>query len=988
VQSAFEESLLDRELWISVDLLQSMGMQHHHFFASLLAQVQTPDVTTAGLKESVRRGRADFSQWLFGRLEAISTQMTAGQAAQAAFEEFCNGLQHLCIALPRRPLRLRLAIESLGNGTADPVRVRLARQVARLRQAISGRPPTRTFHLGRLAEAHFLGALCRGMLNVAQMFGEAEFTLLRKVKGQYEDIDHTYTRLLEILDREKVQPDAGELVGRLEGVGAELDANLRAVGAEVMHYFEDLRAVVRAEVATAAAAFVRDAHRAGTAALPARKYRLSAAEADRIRRRVLQRLDDWGRCQAGLSGTYAVGLSMVQVHSWLRQAVDETVLQVNSRLQDRLEDLFQRVNSRVEAAAGVLRRLRAENPAHEAARAALEEERRELLGFLGRTVQAELASLQASGEINQLVDMLRERFRHLAAATPESFRIIEEERLPAHPGEVPASGELTVAPVRAVVRAYLEGELLHRLGDITGRMLQQVREMGAITDELTQNAGFSLGSAAIELREVGKSPADVVPVAAERLQRGLEGFRGHFQRLRESNRETHEGVIRVVADTARRLRQLVLEATVQDMQRRVGEQQPAWRRLLPRLWPRTRATAPAAAPATEAVTSPPAPGPLPPPRESLAAAAVGLPGLADLETELAARVPFAYRRLFRTNPLEVSEFLAARAEALGTIEVALRHWRQRRSSSVAIIGEQGSGKTSLINCAMEQKLKGLPLVRYRFTETLIDRSRLVALLSRLLDAPAADLHELLAKVSSSRQRRVVVLEDLHQMHLRVVHGLDLLGEFLEFLDATSKQIMWIVSVEQLAWEYLERARRLSRHFAFCIDTGQLSRAELESAIMARHQATGYKLRFAGGASAPAVEQDVLRRRFFDALHQASGGNVFAAIYYWLRAVAGVEEEAIIVAPLVELELGLLRRLPVDELLALALLIEHGGLTPHDFARVLRISTGEATARLAHLERIGLVEATAQDEPLVPRFVVSHVLYHHVSEQVKAKGLLR
>ncbi len=335
--------------------------------------------------------------------------------------------------------------------------------------------------------------------------------------------------------------------------------------------------------------------------------------------------------------------------------------------------------------------------------------------------------------------------------------------------------------------------------------------------------------------------------------------------------------------------------------------------------------------------------------------------------------------------MEVSEFLVERSGALGIIEAACKRWRHGRFSSVVIIGEQGSGKTSLINCAMEQKLRGLPLVRHRISEILLDEGELVHLLSRLLDVEGASLADLEKRIGGSHERRIVILEDLHRLHLRAMHGLDLLLRFLEFIDATGARILWMVSIESSAWQYLDHVQQISRHFAFRIETGHLSSQELEGAVMARHRVTGYRLRFIDGKR--EGEQESLRRDFFDRLNRACGGNVFSAIFYWLRSVEKVEGDVLVIKPLEELKLEFLHILPLGDLLSLAMLIQHGGLSAEHFSAVFRITRGEGKTRLTHLERMGVlkrVEETSGND----LYAANQILYQPIILLLKRRNLFK
>ena len=983
LQNEFEESLLDQELWTSVDLLQNVGLQHHQVFGALVDEIQKEDLGTDDFKAHLREGRTSFSEWLFDRFKHISAQISPTQGAQQAFDELLAKLEKVCQALQQSEISLVQHQELLVSSPRDALYVRAGKLVKRMLRKLGVSRFQRRFSFRRLAIYYLLGQLPERLFNIANMLGEAEFFLLRRVKGLSEEIDQAYNSFLAALDEEGIQ--AAELVDRAAIIRKELDESFRLVGAEVMKYYNDIRHLLETEIYACLRDLIVDARRAGTFELPQRRFQLMKGKQEQCRERIAERLQLWGRYQVGFTGFYTMGLEMTRVQNRLRHAVDETVLKVNGRLWQRLDGQLECLRQRLEETAITLREGRDSRDGVEDVRSRIEQERDELLDFLGQR-QRQLQSIEASAEINQLIDLLIERFRQLADQTVDSFHILEEEDFPGREGDVPRDVELKIAPVRAVVRSYLEGELIRRLGDVNGAMIGQVRDMEAGIDDLMQSANFSLSTVVIELREVGKKPGDLVPVALTRLQRGLEGFQGRFQTIQAGNQETGERVIREVADTARLLKQLILEETVREMHRKIDARRGGWslRGLTER---RGKADKPGdAMPQTVLPVQPlPALESSDVEEESGRAEALDYEGILDLEESLTDRVPFAYRQLFRTTPLEVSEFLAERSGALGIIETACKRWRQRRFASVVIIGEQGSGKTSLINCAMEQKLRGLPLVRHRIAENLLDEERLVSLLSQLLDAEGESLVDLEKEIARSYERRIVVLEDLHQLHLRAMHGLDLLLRFLEFIDATGAHILWMVSIELSAWHYLDHIQQISRHFAFRIETGHLSSQELEGAVMARHRVTGYRLRFIGGGKED--EQDSLRRDFFDQLNRACGGNVFSAIFYWLHSVEKVEGDVLVIKPLEELKLEFLQILPLGELLSLAMIIQHGGLSTEQFSTVFRITCGEGKARLTHLERLGVLKR-AEGASGNDLYAVNPILYQPIVMLLKRRNLFK
>ena len=152
--------------------------------------------------------------------------------------------------------------------------------------------------------------------------------------------------------------------------------------------------------------------------------------------------------------------------------------------------------------------------------------------------------------------------------------------------------------------------------------------------------------------------------------------------------------------------------------------------------------------------------------------------------------------------------------------------------------------------------------------------------------------------------------------------------------------------------------------------------------MARHRATGYRLGFSSVEDGVVENQASLRRAFFDCLNRASGGNVFSAIFYWLRSVEGVEGDLLKIKPLEELRLGFLQTLPLNELVNLAMIVQHGGLTAEDFTAIFRIPLGEGRARMTHLERLGVLKREGEV------YVINQILYHPIVMQLQKRNLLK
>ena len=118
INGDFEEQLLDRELWSSVDLLQNMGIQHHALFEDVIDQIQS-GADVEDLKDRVRQGRVDLGDWLFARFKDISLLESPNTAAVEVFEHYLEATEKLCENVPQEEITLNQHRDLLRTDSAD-----------------------------------------------------------------------------------------------------------------------------------------------------------------------------------------------------------------------------------------------------------------------------------------------------------------------------------------------------------------------------------------------------------------------------------------------------------------------------------------------------------------------------------------------------------------------------------------------------------------------------------------------------------------------------------------------------------------------------------------------------------------------------------------------------------------------------------------------------------------------------------------------------
>lgn len=323
--------------------------------------------------------------------------------------------------------------------------------------------------------------------------------------------------------------------------------------------------------------------------------------------------------------------------------------------------------------------------------------------------------------------------------------------------------------------------------------------------------------------------------------------------------------------------------------------------------------------------------------------------------------PPLHRRLFTLGPLKTREFLVARDEELEVLDDLFTRWEQGQACSLAVIGPEGSGKTSLVNCfASEYGAQG-ELLRLEIDKRLQSPEDVIELFRQGFDIkkPLATLDELIGELLT-RPKGMVLVEGGHNLALRVVGGGRAVEALCYLLLATRRHFLWLVTFRKVPWERLDYQYQINRFFTHQISTLLAGQQEIRQVLLLRQRISGYPLSFSGegnGKESNGNTGDGRERenRFFRELFAASGGNLDAAFHYWLLCLGyDAEKESFHACPLGKIDFSFLRELDGDQRFTLAEVLGHGGLSAEEHQRIFHCDPLTGRLRLEYLASLGLL----------------------------------
>ncbi|GAP68745.1 hypothetical protein BA6E_10517 [Bacteroidales bacterium 6E] len=356
------------------------------------------------------------------------------------------------------------------------------------------------------------------------------------------------------------------------------------------------------------------------------------------------------------------------------------------------------------------------------------------------------------------------------------------------------------------------------------------------------------------------------------------------------------------------------------------------------------------------------------------------------ETQRAiSRLPYVYQRLFVLSPLVDEYFFRGRKKEIDRISEAFANWQAGRYAPTVIIGETGSGITSLLNLYVKNHLADQPLFRYEVTRSVYREEDLCEMLGlAFAERPFSNTEEMLDWFNKLENRPVIILEGLQRLFLRTIHGFGAIRLFAELISATNKSVFWITSCNLYGWQYLDKTMRLSDFFGYIVELQSLAEQEVVDVILRRHVASGYNLRFELPESVKSDkklvklsgetdQQKYLKEKYFSALNSFARSNIAISMLLWLRSAREVKGSEITIALPKGLNASFIKTLSREKLFLLYALLLHDGLSDAQLASVLNFSSTKTRLLIIQLHDDGVIvmkNGYYSVNPLLYRQVVS------------------
>ncbi len=324
-------------------------------------------------------------------------------------------------------------------------------------------------------------------------------------------------------------------------------------------------------------------------------------------------------------------------------------------------------------------------------------------------------------------------------------------------------------------------------------------------------------------------------------------------------------------------------------------------------------------------------------------------------------LPAIYKRLFRLAPVEDQRFLVGRDAEMAAASEARQLWEEGRSVAILVAGARGSGKTSFLNCAQSAIFGDLRVINGHFSNRITTGQDLRSFLSSFVQTDVNSLDSYLKS-----DKRLIILEEVERTFIRRIGGFEGLRALLNLISATSRNTLWILSLNETALRYLAKIVQMEEYFSHKINAMAVTPRHLRSAILMRHNLSGLRLQFAEPRSADTRVGKVQRlfglekrpdQIFFELLYRQSEGIFRSAFELWQKSVDRVEGGVLYMLTPAEPDFeGMISQLTLEDSFILQAILQHGSLTPEEISLIFDYAPEKSLRLLERLIACEILEA--------------------------------
>ena len=352
------------------------------------------------------------------------------------------------------------------------------------------------------------------------------------------------------------------------------------------------------------------------------------------------------------------------------------------------------------------------------------------------------------------------------------------------------------------------------------------------------------------------------------------------------------------------------------------------------------------------------------------------------------KLPLIYQHLFENVPIKEFNLFLSREAAIKILNTAYNDWLIYNFAATLVIGENGSGKSSLLYYYSKTLKSKYRILSFRVSEFYYTENDYFRLVREIFGQDnLADDQSIADFITSFKERRIVMIDGIERLFLRKVNGFTCLQKLLSLIVSTNHQIFWICSSAKYASVYLNKTIALSEHFDYSINIDSLNSQQLRDIVLKRNRLSGYYITYIMGsgvevnAKTKHLTQVELEDKFFAELNEFAGSNISLSLNYWLQSIHSIGEEHVEIGDFITPDFGFLETISPEKAYTLLVVVMHGKISVEHHALIFNQKREKSYKILTILK---------EDSILVKQgeyFILNSILFRHVVRVLVNRNLI-